>query len=353
MEARKAHHSFRDPYGDFLSYLKIFKAFVNSKNKRNFCTRHYLDVEVMNEIVNIKEQLEEIVSEMGIPILSGGDLGDYLCAVSKGLIQFVCSRSGKGIYRSLTAGKIFIHPGSVMFQENPQYIVAGEIVKTTRMYARSVSKLSPHWLKRISLDLYQNFVENRKGKSGVKPDRDFTNQIKIGRATLPIVKEKGRKVVVLPWDALSEIVKDTPASIMPNYKGLRGRVTYEGFEFLSGVRLNYLLDIARKINPEEGILTTLPKGNYRQGKALAEGVKNLLRLCPRKKKSKRLGFLALFSDREGNYWFKCTKGFYTALSESLSSLEHLADSFGEGDNQDYRDEIGIAYRRLSNLLEAQ
>jgi hypothetical protein len=73
-----------------------------------------------------------------------------LCAVARGLIQFVCVREERDFYRSLRADKILIHPGSVMFRLTPQYIIAGEIVRTTRMYAMSVSPLAYETLEKIS-----------------------------------------------------------------------------------------------------------------------------------------------------------------------------------------------------------
>lgn len=93
----------------------------------------------MLEITRIKEQIELIVSGLGVPIGSGGSSDDYLCAVSRGLIQFVCAREERGLFRTLMGERVQIHPSSVMFKENPDFIVAGEIVRTTRMYAMSVS----------------------------------------------------------------------------------------------------------------------------------------------------------------------------------------------------------------------
>ena len=103
MEARRAHHNFADEAGDFVSYLKLFRAFTASKNKKTFCQKYYLDERIMHELVNIQQQLTQIVSDMGVPILSGGSTDAYLCSVSTGLIQFVCARSGRGVYHSLTA----------------------------------------------------------------------------------------------------------------------------------------------------------------------------------------------------------------------------------------------------------
>lgn len=142
LEARKAHAAFRDPLGDFVSFLKVYRQYMQAENQKKFCDRFYLDERIMAEIANIKEQLELIVSDMGVPILSGGKPADYLTAVARGMIQFVCAAQGRDVYRSLTTEKISIHPGSCMYKEHQPFIVAGEIVHTSRMYAMSVSPLS-------------------------------------------------------------------------------------------------------------------------------------------------------------------------------------------------------------------
>ncbi|MBQ5472188.1 MAG: ATP-dependent RNA helicase, partial [Treponema sp.] len=72
LEARRAHHAFRDIQGDFVSYLNIFKAFSKAEDKEKFCKRNYLDERIMLEIQNIDEQLIDIVNHMQIPVLEGG-----------------------------------------------------------------------------------------------------------------------------------------------------------------------------------------------------------------------------------------------------------------------------------------
>ncbi|MFW5994921.1 MAG: helicase-related protein, partial [Spirochaetia bacterium] len=167
-EARRAHHAFRDPRGDFVSYLKLLDAFRRTNKAEKFCRRYYLEPRAMLEIRNVADQLAEIVTEFGVPIGSGGPKADYLCAVATGLIQFVCIRSGRTQYRSMTADQIQIHPGSVMFRETPRYIVAGEIVRTSRTFARSVSPLERPWLKRISPSLAHRLEDQASapGKRG-------------------------------------------------------------------------------------------------------------------------------------------------------------------------------------------
>ena len=208
LEARRAHHTFRDPLGDFVSYQRIFEAFQRSGNKARFCDSHYLDLRTMNEIANIRGQLEEIVSAMGVPIGSGGTWDDYLCAISRGLIQFVCERTGKGIYRSLTADRIQIHPGSLMFRETPPYIVAGEIVRTSRMYARSVSPLRRQLLARISPVLQGAFggaaVSRWRRRAGAAEKPRDTHQPDQDRAAvLPDPHDQGRAERWSPWNGTS------------------------------------------------------------------------------------------------------------------------------------------------------
>ncbi|MDE6773280.1 MAG: ATP-dependent RNA helicase, partial [Treponemataceae bacterium] len=165
MDARKAHHAFRDLQGDFVSYVRMFRTYQSMKNQERFCKNNYLDEKVMAEIANIKQQLEEEVSALGFPITGGGSMDDYLCCIAAGMIQFVCVREGRENYRSLTADHITIHPGSSMFRNGPLFIVAGEIVRTSRMFAMSVSPLTRTLLQRISPDL-EGRLDAARGKRG-------------------------------------------------------------------------------------------------------------------------------------------------------------------------------------------
>jgi len=361
LEARKAHHSFRDPLGDFVSYLKVFRAFRKSKDREGFCRRNYLDERTLGEITNIERQLEEILAEQGIPIGSGGELSDYLCAAARGLIQFVCVRSGRGIYRTLTAGRIQIHPGSVMFREDPFYIVAGEIVRTSRMWAHSVSPLKRSWLERIHPLLDRQLGGEGKAKGRGEPletpgrprRREGTDFVKIGRELFDIRVEKGKKkTVILPWDRIRPVAASRDLRILSNYHKLKGKVLYQDYELFGGMRLSTILRLLPKVDLEGGILEQtggrtiqLPEG-YDE---LAARLGDLLRVCRLKKKQKRLGFLALHTDGQGNYWFRGTRNYITALNESLYSLETLADAPEAALKP--AQEINRAYRELARALE--
>ncbi|HVO37960.1 MAG TPA: ATP-dependent RNA helicase [Spirochaetia bacterium] len=358
LEARRAHHSFRDPLGDFVSYQRIFEAFLKSSNRARFCDSHYLDLRTMNEIANIKVQLEEIVSSLGVPIGSGGSWEDYLCAISRGLIQFVCERTGRGIYRSLTADKIQIHPGSLMFRESPPYIVAGEIVRTTRMYARSVSPLRKQLLSAISPLLTQAFVKGvpLTRERELEKKRDFTNQMKIGPEVFPIRTIKGgRKLVTMEWDKLRRVLQQQAPGTLSSFRNLYGTIVWDGKEIFSGMKLSVIMTLAPYLHTEEGVWEDWPAGrNFSVAKDAGELCSlfpRLLCLCPLKNMSKRLGFLTLYTDWKGSYWFKAEKSLLTARQETLASLESIADEPGDLLSREDRESAARLYHLISEMLE--
>ena len=357
LEARKAHHSFRDPLGDFLSYLQMFHDFSRTANRARFCERSYLDLRTMNEILNVKGQLEEIVGALGVPIASGGPYDDYLAAVSRGLIQFVCERTGKGVYRSLTADKIQIHPGSLMFRESPPYIVAGEIVRTTRMYARSVSPLRKDMLSRISPLLHKAFVRGVALHGAREKPREPAHVVRIGREEFPVRTLKGnRKIAVLDWDRLKGVLREVSPAGQPSSKGIRGTIVWKDREIFEGMKLSAILAMAPFIRTEKGVLEKWPAGKSfafaSDGRELCGHLDGLLALCPTKRGGKRLGFLTLYTDGKGTYWFKSEKSLLTARLESLASLESLVDEPGDALQAADRDMAARLYQELSEALES-
>lgn len=382
MEARKAHHNFRDMQGDFVSYLNIFKGYTSSPDKEKFCKKNYLDDRVMAEIENINVQLKDIVSKMNIPIMGGGNKGDYLCCIASGMIQFVCIRTGKNTYRSLTADKICIHPGSVLFRQDPLFIVAGEIVRTSRMYAMSVSPLTKSLLHQISPTLL-NLLENTKSPkdkktnekektskkekeikqklqkdetiSGIKVSSD---SITLGNQTFDIKKVKGKKQVQLSFDRfIYATTNDLNSKQMKQISDLKGKIIYSNnYELLTGEKLELIIKLAKSLNlrpiDEKDWNRKLNINIYEKNttELLVSSLENVLKVAIAKKKSREYGFICLFTDDNGNYWYKVSRGFITALNESLSSLETLAEKT-EVFTDEQLEKINNLYRLLTSLYK--
>lgn len=154
-EAREAQNHWTDKKGDLISYLKILKAFEYSQKKQEFCDKYYLEFKTMEEILNIQKQLSEIIEHQGVAIEKKDNYKDYILAMGSGLIQMIGRRVGKNTYANLTINAFSLHPSSLMFHESPEYIICGEIVKTTRMFARSACALTPSEVETISPSLYR------------------------------------------------------------------------------------------------------------------------------------------------------------------------------------------------------
>ncbi len=360
VEARRAHHRFRDRGGDFVSYLRLLDAYRSSRKKQGFCRRNYLDTRTMAEIRNVADQLGEIVSEeFRVAVSSGGPIPDYLCAVATGLIQFVCVRTGKTTYRSLTAERIQIHPGSVMFRETPRFIVAGEIVRTSRMYARSVSPLEREWVERISPDLASRFIDtDRPGSIQKARERDTTWEVQIGRRTFTLKPYKGKKkIAILPWRDVAALARDDNLFVPPPHANLRGTVVYENLEFLTGERVGSILEIAKCLELPRDLVDGGPRGRSfssdSEDPTMLDAVSLTLCLAKLKKSSRRLGFLCLKTDGSGRYWLKPTKSFYYAVDESLASLEVLVDELADKGRDESIPPVNTTYRRLVTMIEGE
>ena len=308
------------------------------------------------------------------------------------MIQFVCVRDGRESFRSLTAERIQIHPGSCMYREEPQFIVAGEIVRTSRMYAMSVSPLSKTLLSRIDENLLSRLIGPGKGKqsdyaersSGEKNGRKREQPIKggnkpsspiasglsseknrgverpdgitFGGEFFEIARVKGKKQLTLPHDKFTKILSsvDFSGSYTAQIAGLRGKIMYGSHELLSGEKMEVILKVATTFNLEQVDAKSWPrKQNFISKENPDELIHNLhwlFRVTIAKEKSKELGFICLFTDGNGQYWFKCSRGFHTALNESIASLEALIDETSDTLEEGLKNEVNTIYRKLNSFF---
>ena len=385
MEARKAHHRFRDMQGDFVTYLNIFNAYKQSDNKEKFCKKNYLDERVMAEIDNINYQLTQIVSDMNIPIVQGkGSFNDYLCCIACGMIQFVCIRTGRESYHSLTADHICIHPGSVIFKQNPVFIVAGEIVRTSRIFAMSVSPLTKPMLDIINPSLYEKLQscknskvkdiekelriakqkENKKDKnkkqaktiSNISEAELKENSLSLGDFLFEVTKVKGKKVALLPIEHFSLAVLQEKDKEKLNACGnLKGKIiTRDKGVLLEGEKLSLMINIIKnlEISPiAEKKWNRKMNANINnpiEKEQIIDSLDWILRTAIAKQKNKEYGFITLFTDNKGNYWYKVSRGFSTALAESHASLETLIEENIDFTEED-KNKINESLRKVNKF----
>ncbi|MBP5603141.1 MAG: ATP-dependent RNA helicase [Treponema sp.] len=372
MEARKAHHRFRDMQGDFGTYINLFRAYKDTENREKFCKKNYLDSRVMAEIDNINYQLGQIISEqLQIPIVEGkGSMSDYLCCIAAGMIQFVCIRTGRENYRSLTADHICIHPGSVMFRQDPLFIVAGEIVRTSRIFAMSVSPLTKPMLDTINPNLFGrlkacktnkkedelSFADKAMSSPGTKSlskrDRQAKKALRhavpefiegqgpqgkevlsLGDFVFETVKIKGKKTALLPLEYFTLAVKtENDSNKLKACANLRGQIQIKNYgPLMDGEKLGTIINAVKELD-------LMPLAEKRWSRKLNANIHDevgkeslidsldwIMHTAIAKQKNKECGFITLYTDGNGNYWYKVTRGFNTALTESHSSIETLIE----------------------------
>jgi hypothetical protein len=229
------------------------------------------------------------------------------------------------------------------------------------MYAMSVSPLSRETLEAISPELFESVKSKspRDGEARVKKARDFTSNIRIGSEVFAIETVKGRKQVVLPWEKLSRVKENLAGADGGYYKGLRGVITLrDKYIILAGEKLSLILSLVPSLDLENAPGRVWPrKKKFSSSEELSALIGTIpLILAPALWKNKKgqdakeLGFLSLFSDGSGTYWFRCSRGFSTALNESLSSLEALIDELGEEIDIEVKHLVNQSYRRLSDYV---
>ena len=372
MEARKAHHRFRDLSGDFGTYINLFHAYKESDNHQKFCKKNYLDERVMAEIDNIKWQLGEIVGEkLGLPIIeNGGNMSDYLCCIAAGMIQFVCIRTGRENYRSLTADHICIHPGSVMFRQDPLFFVAGEIVRTSRIFAMSVSPLTKPMLDTINPALFERLKacktnrvkeidisgvpeqsrrarkKDLSSKSVLSKDSATTeaNALSLGDFVFETVKMKGKKTALLPLEYLTLAVKtEKDKNKLNACANLRGQIQIKNYgPLMDGEKMATIINAVNNLDlmpiAEKRWSRNLNANIYDPvGKeSLIDSLDWIMHTAIAKQKNKECGFITLYNDGSGNYWYKVTRGYHTAVMESHHSLETLIEENVDFSNDEER-----------------
>ena len=371
--------AFRHPLGDLVAYLALYGQFRDSSDRDGFCARHYLEPRTMYEILNVKEQLEAIVSGLGVPVSGGGPTTHYLCAVGRGLIQFICVAAGPGRYRSPTAGNIFIHPGSGMYQQPARYIMAGEIMRTARAYARSVSPLTREQVRAISPDLLADLIavsgdgskgERRAGRgrrreraaaadrSDRRPrsgsTRDAAAQMHLLGQVFAVTEPRSKRpLVTLPWQDAAPIARRAGRRSLAEYRSWRGRITLDGAEIMAGARLEALFEVLAKIDPAHRIDAGWPRDTMHvpQDSARLLGcLGHLLAISARRPEARKLGFIALQTDANGGFWLSQRRNLQNAVADSLASLEALADAPRRALDDAQQATVSAVYRRVANLL---
>ncbi len=219
--AAKAHERFTDKQSDFLAYLNIWDSFQRERDKGlsnkqlvQWCRQYFLSHLRMREWRELHHQLAQTAIEMGLttkeaafrqppsqeqlrPSESKGDqdLAAKLKqkqldkkqhraqiraakeagyeqihrALLTGLIANVGMKSPDGNdYTGARGSRFHLFPASALFKAKPKWVMAAELVETTRLYARDVAVIQPEWIEQEAPHLvrYHYFEPHWEQKRG-------------------------------------------------------------------------------------------------------------------------------------------------------------------------------------------
>lgn len=156
--ADQAHARFRVPGSDFLGTLKLWKwwrqetADLSESRKRKLCKKEFLSYSKMRQWFDLAGQLESLSHRLGLFCASGKE-DDAL--IHRSLLAGLLGHVGKfdeeaRDWRGAHALRFAIHPSSVLRRKSPQWIMAGQLVDTERLFARDVAEIDPRWIEPVA-----------------------------------------------------------------------------------------------------------------------------------------------------------------------------------------------------------
>jgi ATP-dependent helicase HrpA len=182
--ANAAHRRFIDPRSDFLTLLNIWNAFheqweiLRTQNqRRKFCKAHFLSYTRMREWQDLHAQLHDALEERGDVRLNESNAAYEAIhrSILTGLLGHVANRTERNIYKASANRQVMVFPGSALFDRNekpgkpaarspeprskapatqqPAWIMAGEIVETSQLFARTIAGIDPMWIVELGAHL--------------------------------------------------------------------------------------------------------------------------------------------------------------------------------------------------------
>lgn len=155
--ADECHAEFAHEESDFLGYLKLWDFYEGLKTKlsrnqlRKGCRGNFLSYNRMREWQEVHRQLLLLVERNKLKQQPRRDDYDAIHrALLTGLLSGLAFRSEVYEYTGSGGQKLHLWPGSATFSQKPKWIIAAELVETSRRYARVVARINPNWIEPIA-----------------------------------------------------------------------------------------------------------------------------------------------------------------------------------------------------------
>jgi ATP-dependent helicase HrpA len=163
--ADQAHAEFKSEESDFMVLLNIWRWFENTSDQvgsarlRKACAQRYLSYRKLREWHETHRQIRLMLAASGYRSTTTKAIDEQLYeplhrALLSGLLDGVGRKldkkdpkSRQWEYEDQRGQRFAIFPGSALAQSKPRWIVATELVRTTRLYARLCARVQPGWIE--------------------------------------------------------------------------------------------------------------------------------------------------------------------------------------------------------------
>ncbi|MFD4837565.1 ATP-dependent RNA helicase HrpA [Achromobacter sp. NPDC058515] len=160
--AEAAHAKFADDKSEFISFLKLWRWYgeqvqhkASQRKLVGLLRQNFLSPIRLREWHDVHTQLAALVGEQGWRVNQTEATYEQLhLALLSGLLGNIGFKSDEGgHYQGAREIRFHIHPGSRLVKKAGRWIMAAELVETTRLYARCVARIDPVWLEKVGAHL--------------------------------------------------------------------------------------------------------------------------------------------------------------------------------------------------------
>ncbi|HYA15666.1 MAG TPA: DUF3418 domain-containing protein, partial [Syntrophales bacterium] len=165
-DADEIHAGFANPSSDFMTLLHIWdqyhslmKASQSKSRMKKFCWAHYLSFRRMGEWIDVYDQLKDILEEQGWNRRERRDVDNKALydgihkSILSGYLSNIAAKKEKNIYTAAKGKEVMIFPGSGLFNKGGSWIVASEMIETSRLFARTAANVKMEWLEELGGNL--------------------------------------------------------------------------------------------------------------------------------------------------------------------------------------------------------
>lgn len=169
-EVDQAHAPFISPTSDFITLLRIWHAYqqrvrqrANWRAVKQFCYERFLSFRRMREWQDIYHQIIRVLGEHRIRVKRPSSPpsdeqaqveNSWYAAVHQsilcGFLSNIAHQKEGPIFQAAHNRQVMVFPGSGLFKKPGQWIMAAEMVETSRLFARCAATIDPAWIEPVA-----------------------------------------------------------------------------------------------------------------------------------------------------------------------------------------------------------